>query len=399
MQEFDLEIYRANANAKLLSFFEYLYIKLGLKEDEVFLKGYFEIVNENDLIESLNYYIVKNHVTAQITANNYISSITIFYEELYEKYGITNEIFLNSEMKKRLLKRTKEIITSLRKTESKDVASDEQYETLRIGLKDTMSHFEYESIRRELTDYNNKSIKNTEQYYSLLSAITVNIVLEYAIKQISIARLLLSALNLGEKYIKINGYKLPLNDDMVRLFNLYLPIRSFILQTFSGNSEWLFVTAEGQSCLRPTKGGKGQINYDTFFKVVGDYTEGKKSLTPFANKRIIEMIRARVDISTISELTERPATTIAKLDDVSRELRQKEEALSIFLKEDKNNFKIKRKGYIDCPYCANSYEAVSENWLLVQFEKNGRLYLACKECKGKCRPQIFRRRFCRPYSA
>ena len=383
MQEFDLEIYRANANAKLLSFFEYLYIKLGLKEDEVFLKGYFEIVNENDLIESLNYYIVKNHVTAQITANNYISAISIFYEELYEKYGITNEIFLNSEMKKRLLKRTKEIITSLRKTESKDVASDEQYETLRIGLKDTMSHFEYESIRRELTDYNNKSIKNTEQYYSLLSAITVNIVLEYAIKQISIARLLLSALNLGEKYIKINGYKLPLNDDMVRLFNLYLPIRSFILQTFSGNSEWLFVTAEGQSCLRPTKGGKGQINYDTFFKVVGDYTEGKKSLTPFANKRIIEMIRARVDISTISELTERPATTIATLDNASRELRQKEEALSIFLKEDKNNFKIKRKGYIDCPYCANSYEAVSENWLLVQFEKNGRLYLACKECKGK----------------
>ena len=383
MQEFDLEFYRANANAKLLSFFEYLYIKLGLKEDEKFLKEYFEIVNENDLIESLNYYIVKNHVTAQITADNYISFITTFYEELYEKYGVTNEIFLNLEMKKRLLKRTKGITTSLRKTESKDVASDEQYETLRIGLKDTMSHFEYESIRRELTDYNNKSIKNTEQYYSLLSAITVNIVLEYAIKQISIARLLLSALNLREKYIKINDYKLPLNNDMIRLFNLYLPIRSFILQTFSENSEWLFVTAEGQSCLRPTKGGKGQINYDTFFKIVGDYTEGKKSLTPFANKRIIEMIRAGVDISTISELTEKPANTIAKLDDVSREQRQKEEALLKFLKEDKNNFKIRRKGYIDCPYCGNSYEAVSENWLLVQFVKNGKLYLACKECQGK----------------
>lgn len=383
MQEFDLEIYRANANAKLLSFFEYLYIKLGLKEDEKFLKEYFEIVNENDLIESLNYYIVKNHVTAQITADNYISSITTFYEELYEKYGVTNEIFLNLEMKKRLLKRTKGITTSLRKTESKDVASDEQYETLRIGLKDTMSHFEYEDIRQELTDYNNKSIKNTEQYYSLLSVITVNIVLEYAIKQISIARLLLSALNLREKYIKINDYKLPLNNDMIRLFNLYLPIRSFILQTFSENSEWLFVTAEGQSCLRPTKGGKGQINYDTFFKIVGDYTEGKKSLTPFANKRIIEMIRAGVDISTISELTEKPANTIAKLDDVSREQRQKEEALLKFLKEDKNNFKIRRKGYIDCPYCGNFYEAVSENWLLVQFVKNGKLYLACKECQGK----------------
>ena len=55
----------------------------------------------------------------------------------------------------------------------------------------------------------------------------------------------------------------------------------------------------------------------------------------------------------------------------------------IFLKEDKNDFKIKRKGYIDCPYCGDSYEAVSENWLLVQFEKNGKLYLACKECQGK----------------
>ncbi len=95
------------------------------------------------------------------------------------------------------------------------------------------------------------------------------------------------------------------------------------------------------------------------------------------------MIRARVDISTISELTERPATTIATLDNASRELRQKEETLSMFLKEDKNNFEIKRKGYIDCPYCGNSYEAVSENWLLVQFAKNGKLYLACKECKGK----------------
>lgn len=28
MQEFDLETYRVDANAKLLSFFEYLYIKL-----------------------------------------------------------------------------------------------------------------------------------------------------------------------------------------------------------------------------------------------------------------------------------------------------------------------------------------------------------------------------------
>lgn len=383
MQDFDLETYRVEANAKLLSFFEYIYIKLGLKEEEMFLKEYFEIINENDLIESLKYYIVKNHVTAQITADNYISFITSFYEELHEKYGVTNEIFLNLEMKRRFLKRTKVITASLRKTESKDIASDEQYETLRNGLKDAMSHFEYNGIRQELVEYRNKSNKNATQYYRLLSTITVSIILEYAIKQISIAKLLLSDLNLEDKYIRINGYKLPLNDDMVRLFNLYLPLRSFILQTFSESREWLFVTAEGQSCLRPTKGGKGQINYDCFFKIVGDYMEGKKSLTLFANKRIIEMIRAGVDISTISELTEKPASTIAILDNASREQKQKENELLAFLKEDRNNFKIKRKGYIDCPYCGNSYEAVSENWLLVQFTKDEKLYLACKECQGK----------------
>lgn len=370
MQEFDLEIYREDANAKLLSSFESLYIKLGLKEKETFLKEYFEIINENDLIESLNYYIVKNHVTAQITADNYISSITTFYEELYEQYGIANEIFLNLEMRKRLLKRTKEITTSLRKTESKDIASDEQYETLRNGLKNAMSHFQYNDICQELVGYKNKSIRNITMYYRLLSVITVNIVLEYAIKQISIGKLLLSDLYLEDKYIKINGYKLPLNDDMVKLFDLYLPIRAFILQIYSENCEWLFVTAEGQSCLRPTKGGKEQINYDSFFKIAGDNMKGKKSVTPFAHKRIIEMIRAGVDISAISELTERPAATIAKLDNVSREQSQKENALTVFLKEDRNNFKIKRNGYIDCPYCGNSYEAVSENWLLVQFAKD-----------------------------
>lgn len=75
------------------------------------------------------------------------------------KNMVIDEILLDLEMKKRLLKGTKGIITSLRKTESKEVASDEQYETLRAGLKDTMSHFEYEDIRQELSYYNNKLIK------------------------------------------------------------------------------------------------------------------------------------------------------------------------------------------------------------------------------------------------
>ncbi len=178
MQEFDLKTYRANANAKLLSFFEYIYVKPGLKEEETFLKEYFEIINENDLIESLKYYIVRNHVTAQITADNYISFITTFYEEIYEKYGIVNDIFLNLEMKKTLLRRTREITTSLRKTESKDIATDEQYETLRDGLKDAMSHFRYSEICQEIVEYKNKSIRNIKNYYRLLSTITVNIVFE-----------------------------------------------------------------------------------------------------------------------------------------------------------------------------------------------------------------------------
>ena len=50
MQEFDLEIFRANANAKLLSFFEYLYIKLGLKEDEKFVKELSQTANYNTVL-------------------------------------------------------------------------------------------------------------------------------------------------------------------------------------------------------------------------------------------------------------------------------------------------------------------------------------------------------------
>ena len=43
---------------------------------------------------------------------------------------------------------------------------------------------------------------------------------------------------------------------------------------------------------------------------------------------------------------------------------------------------IQRKGYLKCPNCNKEVEAISDEWVLVQFENSKRKYLRCKYCRG-----------------
>jgi len=101
MPEFNLSEYKdKETNTKRKVFIEYLFLKYGISSDvDKFDNEYFACLNDEDLIQSLEYYISRNKVTGQVTARNYITYIEQFFKTLSDEYGIRNEIFTNIDLK------------------------------------------------------------------------------------------------------------------------------------------------------------------------------------------------------------------------------------------------------------------------------------------------------------
>ena len=117
MPEFNLSEYKdKETNTKRKVFIEYLFLKYGISSDvDKFDNEYFACLNDEDLIQSLEYYISRNKVTGQVTARNYITYIEQFFKTLSDEYGIRNEIFTNIDLKNEFMSKSSKIISTLKK--------------------------------------------------------------------------------------------------------------------------------------------------------------------------------------------------------------------------------------------------------------------------------------------
>lgn len=103
----------------------------------------------------------------------------------------------------------------------------------------------------------------------------------------------------------------------------------------------------------------------------------------FASRRILEMIDKGIEIRAISKLTETSedrcinfqATNIIDYND----------RLNQFFLEDSHLDRkviIKKRGFFTCPFCGRELKAISDEWVLIQYENSNVKHIACKECKG-----------------
>ena len=94
MTEFIVEEYYEKYQKKtyLDVFFDFL--KNKFESDKIDLE-YFASVNEVDLLESLDYFILIRKVTARRTALTYIGKLKILFGDLENQYGVKNDIFVN----------------------------------------------------------------------------------------------------------------------------------------------------------------------------------------------------------------------------------------------------------------------------------------------------------------
>ncbi|EPR12044.1 hypothetical protein [Ruminiclostridium papyrosolvens] len=389
MTEFSLKEYRKNPqNAKEKVFFEFLFERFGglAYDDEEFDSELFTIFDEEHLIESFEYYIAKNHITSQQTAENYITNITTFFDMLSNDYNIKNEIFVNKELYKSFLLKTKYIISKLNETKSKDVATSEQYEVLNYYIDNFLKTLSIEDIYDEINKFYDKKYSKKKVYIKsynrFVSSIATKLVMKYALANRNIAYLELKDLDLNYKILHVNGFELPLDDQLTNLLQEYIKIREQVLNIHSKQKSTLFIKADGEQYTFISR-NEEHVDCTRLFKIMKDCTGGVAS-DLYASKRILEMLDKRIDMSIVSNLSGRTTDKCQELfvsnlsggaDRLIQFLKQEDEIIPKKVAE-------KQSDYIRCPFCGREKNAISEEWILVQFEKDGKKYIACKGCKG-----------------
>lgn len=393
MKEFDLIEYEEaitkvndKDSGKIKIFIEYLYKKYGINSlNEKFDNDYLYLINDDDILESLEYYIAKGRVKSQITANNFLTDVGNFFNELLNEYNIKNETFTDVILREQLWEKSKQIIGNLKESESKLYASDEQFEKLNIRIEKFMSEIVISDIYDEIDRYND-SKDNKKVYVKLytrfLSIITMKLAMIYGLSNSKILSLKRKDVDIKQNTISISGFIFRLNDELGNLLNTYIEIREYVMKTHSINETSLFIKYTGEKYKKDKSNSRP--DYTSFFRILND-TLGTSSAELFSNRRILEMINEGIDINTVAILTGKSEEKCIELKKNWNSEEIIQQNLQKFFEGDKilqRELNIQRKGYLKCPNCNKEVEAISDEWVLVQFENSKRKYLRCKYCRG-----------------
>jgi hypothetical protein len=387
MLDFNLKEYQKNNNnTKIKVFIEYLYLNYGVSTNsEKFDNEYFSLFTDDDLIESLKYYIAKNGITAQVTASNYVTYIRDFFKLLSEDYGIKNDTFVNVNLYEQLLLKSKGVISNLKKSDSKYIASDEQYEMLNCGINDYLDNLNTSEIFEEIVKFKNREVKKIKFYNRFVSIIAVKLIMKFALGSQTTISLELNSLDIINNIIIINGFKLQLDEELNQLLEKYLKIREYVVNLYSIEENKLFIKPNGDPYVKNRINRINYPEYSSFFIILKDKIN-TNAADLFTARRILEMLDKGIDVSTISKLSDKSIEKCIELQTANTSEEDVDRKLQVFLYDYiLTNRKIitKKKGYLKCPFCGNDVKAISEEWVLVQFENDSIKHLACKNCRGE----------------
>ena len=378
MQSFDLAEYRNKADAKVKAFIDYIHDNfsgIGIGIDNALLMS----INDNTVIASLKYYISRN-ATSQITAQNYLSNVTTFFTKLNSDYGIRCELFIDSERLKHLNERAKPIIATLRETVPKGIASDDQYERLIAGIDGFISTFDEKELYSEVMDLYSGKLKKAKNYHKFISVITTKLVLKYALFNLTLINLVSSCIDVVNNTILVNNLRLPLDNDLKRLFDIYLGIREYIFNLYKKeDNKYLFIKYNGEAYTKSVINRKTQPDYVAFFQIMHDCVDTRAAQS-FADRRIIELYENGFDVYTLFVLSDKAYDKFFSL--VKRSSQDMNKRLiKAFSNETDSNIPITSK-YTICPVCGEATSSYCENWVLVIDEYDDKKQLACRKCKG-----------------
>lgn len=379
------EYEKTNSNAKKRVFIEYLFEKYGgSDEGEDFSNEYLSQINVDELIDSLQYYIEKNNVTSRIAANNYITYISEFFTKDLSKYGIKNNVFTDISLNNKFISEAKEIISELKENEIRGIASDDDYEKLNNGIDDFLKQLDVNDIYEEIINYKDKKIGNIKIYNRFISAIGIKLIMKFSFGNATTISLEYKDLDIETRTIAAKGFTFVLDEEILTLFKIYLPIREYILTLYGIDESKLFIKYNGEQYIRYYQHRNPVPDYFSFFYIMKDYLN-KQSVELFGARRVLEMMEYGIDISTVSKISDMSTDKCIELQKNSINEEDINKKLHKFFHKGKVTKKkiAKKKRYLICPFCGREIEGISDKWVLIQFENSDIKYLACRMCMGK----------------
>lgn len=385
------EFARTNKNTKLRFFIEFLLKEYNIASCADFDNELFRVADENFLVRSLQYYIDKQRITARITANNYISNITSFFDMLASDYELVNPVFWNPDQKTSFLGKARRIVLTLKDTPKIEVASKKEYDDVCAIITDFSNNLVYihkeilEQLKIAVADLSQGSARFAGKYTDLLSSVASKLALLYGFKNDVMASIKFGDINLDAKTLQKDKYTLPIDDELELLLREYFTCRQVILTGLKVNSEYLLISSKGS----PIIDSRGSVINSILFKIPLK-NQGTYANMKYSRRRMLEMLRKGADLCTISEITGYPINFCVEVQKLYNKSEVDVETVVDAIQPNIGSFSFdypdelpveESDGLMICPNCGREVTPSEKEWVLL-LKEDGIKYLVCKYCKG-----------------
>lgn len=356
-------------------FFEF--ISAQIFNNEEYTVEDFVYLNNDDLLESLKYYIKCNKVTAKGTAKAYLGYLKNFFVNLEGYYKVNSDIFVNGNFLQALWDEADKIISLLNDKEetNTNIATNEEYDNLVQKIKEAEHKYSFETAMTEIDKYvENGCLGKLEKFRLILSVCATQMLLEYGFANRTIIEIRISDIDLEKGVIKREIYELPIPNSIKNNLNEFIKIRNYLLFKLETTQDKLFIKYDGNSISLAEAADK------LFSGVMGD--KSSKASKPFAKRCIERMIDAGLNSQVIRELTGYSNDVYQNACDFVNEnnVNNIQNKINEFITPTQSK-SVRKIGYVDCPMCGKkSIKATSDEFVLIRKPGDNSLYLACKEC-------------------
>lgn len=310
----------------------------------------FSVLDQEFLLDSIEMYIKEKHPVKGV-AEDYRRTIISLCEAVCQRYGVKNSFLESAVEQKKFNEITKEWFENLKQSESRECISSKDSEILEEAIR---SFFNTDELEEKI-QYSIENIHTKPNYYGwMVSAIALKLIQNFGLDNGTIVNLKVSDLNMENRTIDANGFKLPISEELLSCFELYMKRRNLIVQSKNETTDFLFVKRNGASyCDINQRPDCGQLF------LIMDSTLHHTTTTGLRYRRIIELVSKGANINLLFQLTGVKREKIAEI------CVEDKTSLERLLGDTSNNYiygqKKFKKGLIRCPFCGNYKDASSDN--------------------------------------
>jgi len=255
---------------------------------------YFKAMSIEEILESLDYFIRRNHIKRETVAKHYCEMIKKFFHFLRFKGIENNEFFLCLSRKGNdsfdsIIQNYVAADERLKKAESNEAYEDDEI----ITLIEKANNIIKNSVHNEEELFFGKKEYSFRKY---TAAIGVKLIIFSGTSFKNVSKIELQDFNAKAKTIKISGYELHLPIDLYLQLSEYIRIRNSV----NTKNTKLLVRSNGESL-------KGVSDLDAAL-VLGNGEKG--NVTGITKNIIIKMIKSNIRLNIIMKLTEAGMTNI-----------------------------------------------------------------------------------------